>query len=194
MLENTTKEQKIMLLGLAFLIAVGLGVTISRQIVKTPVTDKILVDEKAVSDTTAGVSIVVDVSGAVRQPGVYKLTYGSRMLDAINAAGGELKNADLASLNLAEKVVDGAKIEIPRISRESSGTGISSGSSVSEKIRVNSATEAELDALPGVGPAMAKKIVDYRKQHGAFSKLADLTNVSGIGEKKLKKWEKLITL
>lgn len=168
----------------------------------------------AVADTTARVEatpiasgspvaasakqIVIHVIGAVESPGIVKLPEGSRVSDAISAAGGLSRGAALGELNLAQPLVDGTQLKVGtkahpggwirdgtagnRASTEAGG-GASAGGGGTAKISLNSATVQQLDTLPGVGPVTAKKIVDWRTAHGRFSTLTELQEVDGIGPK-----------
>lgn len=135
--------------------------------------------------------IVVHVAGAVNKPGVYTLEEGDRVKDALDIAGGVTPEADLECLNLALRLHDEDKLYVPKIgeiadspdsSKNSSIAGISSNDN--GKININTATEAELVQLPGIGPVTAQKIIDYRESNGKFSNVEDIKNVSGIGDKK----------
>lgn len=132
---------------------------------------------------TAPKLLVVDVAGAVRRPGLYRLKSGSRIDDAITLAGGLTAKAQLGAVNLAAPVADGEQIIVP-------GRGVASvaatgsptaGSSPSSPLDLNSATLEQLENLPGIGPVTAQKILDYRQQHGAFHSVAELQGVPGIG-------------
>lgn len=147
--------------------------------------------EGSAEDTDAGEVVVVDVAGAVASPAVVELDAGSRVADALDAAGGLAADADISTLNRAMRVTDGMKIYVPRIGEDDP----SPSSSVSERgvgdqagaqplVSINTATADELDTLPGVGPSTAEAIVEDREQNGPFSALEDLMRVSGIGEKK----------
>jgi competence protein ComEA len=126
--------------------------------------------------------LVIDVAGAVRRPGLYRLRAGSRVQDALIAAGGATRKAQLDAVNLAAPIADGEQIVVP-----GSGAGGAAavpspaGSSPSAPLDLNSATLEQLEALPGVGPVTAQKILDYRQQHGAFHSVAELEGVPGIG-------------
>ena len=141
-------------------------------------------------------TIVVDVSGAVVNPGVYELTDGARVSDAIEAAGGLSGDADVSILNRASKVSDGMKVTVPTQGEQVSsagdgdtGTAASSQSAAqaSGLVNINTATADELQALSGVGPSTAQAIVDDREKNGLFASAEDLMRVSGIGEKKFAK-------
>jgi competence protein ComEA len=149
--------------------------------------------------------ITVHVAGAVKNPGVYRLSSSARVVDAVASAGGALGSADLESINLAQTITDTEQIYIPikKISRPRVTTaprlrpqritpttvpviaGDGAGTQPSRLINLNTATASELDALPGVGPSTAKAIIAYRTKKGLFSKVEDLLNVPGIGPAKL---------
>lgn len=138
------------------------------------------------------VLLVVDVAGAVNNPGVYELKDGSRVAAAIDAAGGLAPEADVSGINRASKLVDGQKIYIPLAGESSAASGAANSASTdanasSGLVNINTASLEELDALPGVGPSTAQAIIDDRTQNGAFASIEDLLRVSGIGEKKYEK-------
>jgi competence protein ComEA len=120
-------------------------------------------------------ALVVHVAGAVRRPGLYRLAEGKRVADAVARAGGATAPADTAAINLAAPLADGMQVLVPR--RLAGGGGKTPGSRVS----LSSATAAELDALPGIGPVTAQKILDYRAEHGGFRSVDDLDAIPGIG-------------
>ena len=126
---------------------------------------------------TQDANITVSVVGLVKQPGVYRLPTGSRINDAISAAGGTLENADLSSINLADWLEDGEQINI----EDSQNKPTASTSETQGKININQASLAELDSLPGVGAEKAKAIIDYRNQHGNFVTIKDILYVPGFG-------------
>ena len=144
-----------------------------------------------VPSTTSG-GMVVDVGGRVRHPGLVTLPPGSRVADAIAAAGGALRPGDLATMNLAARVTDGQLllVGVPGAVGGSSGTGATSPSG---PLDLNSATVEQLDALPGVGPVLAQRIVDWRTAHGGFHSVDDLQQVSGIGARKFDDLKALVT-
>jgi competence protein ComEA len=126
--------------------------------------------------------VVIDVAGAVRRPGLYRLREGSRVDDAIAAAGGSTAKAQLGAVNLAAPVADGEQIVVPgRGVAAVAAASPTAGSSPSAPLDLNSATLEQLENLPGIGPVTAQKILDYRQQHGAFHSVAELQGVPGIG-------------
>lgn len=136
------------------------------------------------------VPTVVHVAGRVARPGIVRLTAGSRVVDALEAAGGPLGDADLSAINLARPVVDGEQVyvpapgeAVPAVSGPGGGDGPAGG--VDGPIDLNAADTAALDTLPGVGPVLAERIVAWRAEHGRFTSVDELGEVSGIGEKLL---------
>lgn len=132
-----------------------------------------------VRDAAQSRTISVQVSGEVAAPGVYDLDPDARLEDAIRAAGGATSDADLAALNLARRVRDGEDIEIPRI-RPTPGPGTPVAEDGDERININTATADELDTLPGIGPALADAIIEYRETSGPFGSIDELARVPGI--------------
>jgi competence protein ComEA len=132
--------------------------------------------------------IMVHVTGAVLSPGLYYLTEGSRVNDAIQAAGGFLETADTSFVNLAGIIKDGDKIHIPELM-----PGLSLGGS-GLLVNINSATQTELENLPGIGPTLAKRIIDYRNQYGFFDSVDSIKDVPGFGEAVFEQIKDLITV
>lgn len=127
--------------------------------------------------------IIIDVTGAVNNPGVYTLNAKSRVIDAIKAAGDSAPGADLSTINLARVLSDGEQIYVDSTVVNSSGVRVSKKVH-SGPININRATAHQLDALDGIGPVIAQRIVDYRKFNGSFLSIDDLQKVSGIGAAK----------
>jgi competence protein ComEA len=138
--------------------------------------------------------VVVHVAGAVASPGVVVLAAGSRVVDAVQAAGGPLAGTSLDSVNLARRLVDGEQVRVglapdPALAAPTSAgsgpapTGADAGASLTgvAPLDLNLATAAELDALPGIGPVLAQRVVDWREQNGAFASVEELLEVTGIG-------------
>jgi competence protein ComEA len=130
--------------------------------------------------------VVVDVVGAVRRPGLVRLPEGSRVADAVARAGGLRRGAQRAGVNFAAPVSDGQQVLVPeRGAPVAAGAGQSAGSVSAGPVSLSSATAEQLDALPGVGPVTAEKIVAYRQQHGAFRSVDELDAISGIGPSRI---------
>lgn len=136
----------------------------------------------------ADASVVVDVDGAVRRPGVVELPAGSRVVDALTSAGGVLGKADTGALNLAQVLIDGEQVLVPRKGSHpgfavpgSPATPGAATPSSGSLVNLNTATAIELEALPGIGPVLAAAIVDWRTQNGGFTSIDQLEQVSGIG-------------
>jgi competence protein ComEA len=137
--------------------------------------------EQATASAPARGMLVVDVAGAVRRPGLYRLPQGARIADAVARAGGLSRKADRNLVNLAAPLADGEQVLVA----QRGGGGVAGGSAgagpSSAPVDLNSATAEQIDALPGIGPVTAQKIIDYRQQHGPFTSLDDLDAISGIG-------------
>ncbi len=150
---------------------------------------------------TGGAVLVVHVVGRVRHPGVQELAVGSRVGDAVAAAGGASDDADLSAVNLARLLVDGEQIRVPRpgevVTGAAPGVGSSSGAGGGAApgglVSLNAADVTALDALPGIGPVLAQRIVDWRSENGRFTSVDELAEVSGIGEKLLGRLRPLVT-
>lgn len=151
--------------------------------------------------------IAVDVTGAVPRPGLYKFPEGSRVQDAIDAAGGLLAEADPTSLNLAARLEDGQQLAIPYKGGAAPTQGpafsfsapgaiptSSNSESTGDLVNINTATAEELDTLPGIGPTTAQKIIAYRDLNGPFARIEDIVNVPGIGPSTFDEIKSLITV
>jgi len=139
-------------------------------------------------------SIVVDVGGRVRRPGLVTLPLGSRVADALRAAGGALRQHDLLSMNLAAKVSDG-QLLLVGVPGATATTGAAAGAGGSTgPVNLNTATAEDLDALPGIGPVLAQHILDWRTAHGSFSSVDQLRDVSGIGDSTFADLAPLVTV
>jgi competence protein ComEA len=164
-------------------------------------------------DASGGGWSVVQVVGAVRRPGVYRIRPGARVDDAVRRAGGALATADLAGVNLAAKLEDGRQVIVPVVATAvpgegsaGAGGGVPAGSAAGmadaggaaagvapvPPLNLNTATAEQLDELDGVGPATAQKILAYRQAHGGFRSVAELGQVPGIGEKRLATLRELV--
>jgi competence protein ComEA len=131
--------------------------------------------------------VYVHVAGAVRHPGLYRLSSGARVADALKLAGGPARRADLAAVNLAARVEDGRQIVVPRgggSSPAGSASAPAPGGTRAPPISLSTATAEQLDGLDGIGPMLAKRILEYRAAHGGFRSVGELRQVEGIGEKR----------
>ena len=151
--------------------------------------------------TEKGAEITVYVTGAINKPGVVTVKEGARTADAVNACGGLLPTADAEKVNMAQVLKDGQQVRVPEKQAGSSALPANTGkasSAVKTKadgpININTASAEELDALPGIGPAMAKRIIEYRETEGAFTAIEDIKKVKGIGEAKFEKMKDKICI
>jgi competence protein ComEA len=157
---NLTREEQTVLIFLLGAFMVGMGIKLLGGIPRT----------QNFSLPTSNSSVKVKIGGAVRQPGWYSFPQGSLVIEAVKKAGGALPQADLSRLNLGSRLKDEDEIWIP-----------------GEKIDINRASPHELTYLPGIGPILAQRIVEYRERKGPFQDLSELLRVPGIGELKLEK-------
>ncbi|WP_312870193.1 ComEA family DNA-binding protein [Streptomyces himalayensis] len=170
--------------------------------------------EEAAPDASAGVvagtaagalpaggggQIVVDVSGKVRKPGIHRLPAGSRVADALRAAGGVRPGTDISGLNRARLLMDGEQVVVGGPPGAAGGgpavpgaAGAGSGAAAAGPVSLNTATAEQLDTLPGVGPVLAQHIIDYRTQHGGFRSVDELREVNGIGDRRFADLQNLV--
>ena len=153
----------------------------------------------APSATESAPPLIVHVAGWVENPGVYEFPEGSRVIDALEAAGGSKRGAELAALNLAASLTDGQQVLVPRASdvAPAAGTSPATGTAViggGTLVNINSAQVEELETLPGIGEVLASTIVQYREEHGPFTSVDQLLDVSGIGEVTLEELRDLVTI
>jgi competence protein ComEA len=162
----------------------------------------------AAASPSVPAEVVVDVAGAVARPGVYTLQAGARVCDALELAGGTTAQAQTAAVNLAARLVDGQQIVIPQKGQApaagpespgDAGGGGSAGAGTADAVpgapvNLNTATLEQLDALSGVGPSTAQKIIDYREEHGGFGTIDELKEVSGIGDAKFAALKDQVTI
>ncbi len=134
--------------------------------------------------------LVVDVAGAVRRPGLHRLAQGSRIADAVAAAGGATAKAELELVNLAAPLADGEQVVVPV--RGAAAAGAGGVGAAAAPLDLNTATPEQLDALPGIGPATAAKIVAFRQAHGPFRSVDELDAVPGIGPARIEQLKGLV--
>ena len=216
MLENLSQKQKIIVTVIAIAVLIGIISFIYNK--NQTKDDTILENDILITNTSTNNNlvenefakdlVVVHITGSVKNPGIVKLSEGSRIEDAIQAAGGLTENADISKVNLAYVLDDGIKIKIPSITdddigdediiNEESGENIIENDTTSSKnnksININKATETELETLPGIGASLASRSVEYRRQNGNFSSIEDIKNVSGIGDSKYLNIKDFITV
>ena len=151
-----------------------------------------------VATTAPGDAVVVHVAGAVTRPGVAELPAGSRVIDAVEAAGGALPDGDLDQLNLAAKVADGERVLVPRVGEAVAAAPVvgsgPTGPAVGGLLNLNTATIEQLEELPGIGPVLAAAIFDERDRRGGFGSINELREVRGIGEKRFADLRDLVTV
>lgn len=147
---------------------------------------------------TTATGVVVDVVGAVRRPGLYRLEPGTRIADAVSRAGGATPKADLSLINLAAPLADGEQVVVPKrgaaaVAAPAGGAaGSVAGAPSTGPVHLSTATLEQLDSLPGIGPVTAQKILDYRQKHGAFTSVDELDAVPGIGPARLDQLKDLV--
>jgi competence protein ComEA len=148
-----------------------------------------------------GTRVTVDVAGAVKHPGVYRLSSSQRVEDALKHAGGATRHADLSQINRAAKLEDGRQILVPAkpsratpAAAPAPGDGAATPAAPEQPVNLNTATLEQLDTLDGVGPATAQKILDYRSEHGGFGSVEELDQIAGIGEKRLAALRERVTV
>jgi competence protein ComEA len=145
--------------------------------------------------SAAAPKLVVHVAGAVREPGLYGVAEGSRVADAVARAGGAAASADTSAINLAAPLVDGMQVVVPARIEVTAGDAQDGASppASSARVSLSSATVEELDALPGIGPVTAQKIVDYRAAHGGFRSVDDLDAIPGIGPARVEQLREVVS-
>ena len=216
------KKQKIIIVIILSVIIIAFLYYIYTKDKSTFISSEELEVENTIEEETEeeeSQKIIVHVSGAVNKEGIVELDADSRISDAIDKAEGLAENADMNKINLAFKLEDGMKIYIPKIGEEKSekaqestddetskyitsasgvvdsqdeNTESSSGKSTTEKVNINTASQTELETLPGIGPATSSKIISYRQENGKFKSIEDIKEVSGIGDAKYENIKELI--
>lgn len=149
--------------------------------------ESMFVEEEGENIPIKDKQIVVDVKGAVKKPNIYKLDEGSIVEDAINIAGGTTNEADLVRINRAERLSDNQEVIIPIKGEDDNEAYISVNSNNKGKVNINTANASELDTLPGIGPAKAAEIINYREKNGRFKSIEEIKNIKGMGEASFEK-------
>jgi competence protein ComEA len=203
-----SKQEKIVLLLIVTVIITIFGCRFYLQeknkITILPSNQENLSIQQNVADTSQEEIYIIHIAGAVKQPGVYQISSGERIIDVVKMAGGALEKAHLDMVNLAAPIHDGQKIIIPFIPEERKDelSGMAEqGLTMPEfnydansgLININSATARELESLPGIGPVLAERILEFRKNNGIFRRIEDIKGVSGIGQKRFDAIKEMIT-
>lgn len=204
---HLSNQEKITIIFLLIVIIIGIGIILYKNFNNE---DNLAINspsnfsENNIAEKIEVPPVIIHISGAVKNPGVYQLKSTDRVVDAVKIAGGITERANPDAINLAALLKDGQKIIIPyKISNQvtvESDKNISknieevysSSSSPSDQININTADDNTLQSLPGIGPVLSKKIIDYRNQNGLFEVIDDIKDVSGIGEKKFEGIKDLI--
>jgi competence protein ComEA len=206
----------VLCLAAAFAAVISLRGFAGRTENAVPVPDEFVLESDGQGEFSESGVWVVYVTGAVMVPGVYEIPSGGRVHDAVKMAGGFLSNADRSGVNMAEIAGDGVQIDVPYMETnlaerhdaeggvkppvragprgQAASPGASKKQAVSGRININSATESELENLPGIGPVLSAAIVAYRESSGAFIETADLMKVNGIGKKRFDAIRDLVTV
>ncbi len=196
---NFSNQEKITIILLLIVIVVGVGIVLYKNINSE---DNFVINRASdISENSPAIqieipSVIIHIAGAVKNPGVYQLKSTDRIVDAVKIAGGATEEANLDLINLAALLKDGQKIIIPYKTYSETGEEIntntynyvssaySSSGSTSAKININIANANMLQNLPGIGPVLSERIIEYRNQNGLFGVIDDIMDVSGIAEKK----------
>ena len=185
-LHFTTTQRRTLGAGASVLIALSLFVVFSGK-------SEVIVAEPIAPTQMVAPALIIDVTGEVVSPGVYELPVGSRVIDAIRAAGGAKAKAALSELNLARVIKDGEQIYVDPIYTAGSRARVGSkAASPRGPININRASASDLDSLDGIGPVIAKRIIAYRTTNGPFTAPEDLLKVSGIGDAKFAQFKEKI--
>lgn len=177
-------------------VAAGIGVWRSRPVAEPVPAAFATVAPSGTTAPGASEELVVSVGGLVARPGLVRLPPGARVADAVTAAGGAVPGTDLTGLNLARRLTDGEHVVVgpaPVAADGAAAAPAGQGSDTGARIDLNTATMADLDALPGVGPVTAQRILDWRAQHGRFTSVEQLREIEGIGETRFARLRDLVT-
>lgn len=173
-------------------LAVTVGIGIFRG--ATAPVERVAIDETTGADAATPDALYVHVSGAVVSPGLYVLTGGARVMDAVAAAGGFAREADEGAINLARPVADGEQLHVPVVGESAPETTTGGEGASNGLIDLNTADGAALETLPRIGPALAERIIQWRDANGRFTAVDDLLAVPGIGDKMLESLRDLVTV
>lgn len=207
MIDFLKQNKIVIIIGILAIVLIGWNVYNSKEESDVESSTENIVANKENEEKIEEEMIVIHITGEVKKPGVVRVKEGSRIEDIIEAAGGLTENADITNINLAYVVEDGVKIKIPAVgddelSKESyiiEGMGenfsIAEGNVENHSnslININTASQTELETLPGIGPSIASRIIEYRNQNGKFKTVNDIKNVTGIGNNKFEKIKEFI--
>jgi len=186
---NINPEQK---RGLTILFALTIGLGGFYFLNSRPQAEPVVIQEIAPAITeSATARLIINVAGKVKNPGVYQLPQGARVVDAIEAAGKQLKGVDISDINLARILVDGEQILVGS-SRVASGKAAPKKITEDNPLDINRASIAQLDTLPGIGPVTAQRIIDYRTKVGRINTVDELKKISGLGGAKFEEIKNLL--
>lgn len=194
MIQLSRRQVAVGLVPVAALLVVA-GQRLGREPSTAPAARPVEIERSASGPEAERVQLVVHVSGAVEEPGLYRLPEGSRVADAVRVAGGLKPRADLAAVNLAAPLADGEHVLVTRRPPPGAATasGVADGAvAAGSKVQLSSATVEQLDQLPGIGPVTAQKIVDWRAANGAFRSVDDLDAIPGIGPSRIDQLRDLV--
>ena len=202
---DPSRRGAVVLVGVALLAALAVGAYVwhgrpQQEAIAPPSVVSVPAPAGPAGPAASATSLVVAVSGKVRRPGVVTVPAGARVIDVLKAAGGPLRGADLGMLNLARKVADGELVTVGVPAPASGGPAAGGGAppagaaagGADGPIDLNTATLSELDTLPGVGPVLAQRILDWRTEHGRFATVDQLSDVPGIGDARLAQLRDLV--
>ena len=188
---NISYEQK---RGLAIIFALSIGIAAFYFLNSRPGAEIAAIEELApIVEQVEPAKLIVNVAGKVANPGVYQLPSGARVIDAIQAAGNQLKGVDISDINLARVLVDGEQILVGG-SKSISNRSVVKKISPENPLDINRATLAQLDTLPGIGPVTAQRIIDYRIKVGRINALDELKKISGLGGSKFEEIKPLLRI
>ncbi len=188
---NISYEQK---RGLVIIFALSIGIASFYFLNSRPGAEIAAVQDLApIVEQVEPAKLIINVAGKVANPGVYQLPSGARVVDAIQAAGNQLKGVDISDINLARVLVDGEQILVGG-SKSISGRSIVKKISPDNPLDINRATLAQLDTLPGIGPVTAQRIIDYRIKVGRINALDELKKLSGLGGSKFEEIKPLLRI